>query len=370
MFKIKKFSALSISVLLSITTLFSCSTFSNSEKLSFVKEEKTQDLYRMKDLIIDNVKDSSSINDVFSKFEKKIKESNAIKEINSLYDSCLKEVHSLIPVKEEIDFTSLSEKEKASLLASVDAYILRNDLAGLPISTTRTLNLNSTTYEQWEEFFGENGSKCQTPKDKYWDVKPFLSNKHFLKGLNHCIDKELYKDEISGEGYYIDYSKSGYFNYDLDLSRKYFSIALDELDEYYKNVSTRPIKLKIEIAFGTREEKDEASVLKLKNSMETAFNDKSVSNGDYILEVNFWVGLYFTSVFPLKNYCGQFDLSYPKISSSHFIPYEFYKMLSSDLGISGHLTINWSFDTSDVNKDSIVFDGYRYSYDTIAKALK
>ena len=69
MFKIKKFSALSISVLLSITTLFSCSTFSNSEKLSFVKEEKTQDLYRMKDLIIDNVKDSSSINDVFSKFE-------------------------------------------------------------------------------------------------------------------------------------------------------------------------------------------------------------------------------------------------------------------------------------------------------------
>ena len=104
--------------------------------------------------------------------------------------------------------------------------------------------------------------------------------------------------------------------------------------------------------------------------METAFNDKSVSNGDYILEVNFWVGLYFTSVFPLKNYCGQFDLSYPKISGPYSIPYEFYKMLSSDVNISGYLTVNWSIDTSDVNKDSIVFDGYRYSYDTIAKALK
>ena len=50
MFKIKKFSALSISVLLSITTLFSCS-FTDREKVDFVKEEKIHELSKMKDLI-------------------------------------------------------------------------------------------------------------------------------------------------------------------------------------------------------------------------------------------------------------------------------------------------------------------------------
>ena len=88
MFKIKKFSALSISVLLSITTLFSCS-FTDREKVDFVKEEKIHELNKMKDLISDNVKDPTSINNVFSKFENKILESNIIKEMTSLYDSCL-----------------------------------------------------------------------------------------------------------------------------------------------------------------------------------------------------------------------------------------------------------------------------------------
>ena len=368
MFKIKKFSALSISVLLSITTLFSCS-FTDREKVDFVKEEKIHELNKMKDLISDNVKDPTSINNVFSKFENKILESNIIKEMTSLYDSCLKEVYSLIPVKEEFVFKGLDYGENKKLFHSVDEFILRNNLAGIPISSTRTLNLNSTTYEQWEEFFGENGTKCQTAKENYWDVKPFLSNKHFLKGLTLCLDKELFKDETSGEKYRIDYTKSDYFNYDLDLSRKYFSIALDELKEYYKNDSSRPIKLKMEIAFGTLFENDIALFEKLKNSIETAFNDKKVTKGDYYLEVVSWCGKYFTSVFPEKSYCGQFDLSYPKISSSSFIPYEFYKMLSTDLGISGHLTVNWNFDTSDVEKDSIVYDGYRYSYDTIVSAL-
>ena len=46
MFKIKKFSALSISVLLSITTLFSCS-FTDREKVDFVKEEKIHELNKV-----------------------------------------------------------------------------------------------------------------------------------------------------------------------------------------------------------------------------------------------------------------------------------------------------------------------------------
>ena len=30
---------------------------------------------------------------------------------------------------------------------------------------------------------------------------------------------------------------------------------------------------------------------------------------------------------------------------------------------------DWNFDTSNADKDAIVYDGYRYSYDTIVSAL-
>ena len=250
MFKTKKLSTISIANLMLLSTLFSCS-FTDREKVDFVKEEKIHELNKMKDLISDNVEDFSSIDDIFNRYDNSINEAEAIKEITSLYDSCIKEVYSLIPVKEEFDFTSLSEEEKTKLLDLVDSFILRNNLSGIYLSSSGTLNLNSTTYEQWEEFFGENGKKCQTQKKDYWDVKPFLSNKHFLKGLNLCLDKELFKDEI-GSGF-IDYSKSEYFNYDLELSRKYFSVALDEIKNSFSSPLRLTISLSINSAIGERQ---------------------------------------------------------------------------------------------------------------------
>ena len=107
--RFKKFSVISISVLMSLTTMFSCSSSDDPEKVSFVKEEKIHELNKMKDLISDNVEDFSSIDDIFNRYDNSINEAEAIKEITSLYDSCIKEVYSLIPVKEEFDFTSLSE---------------------------------------------------------------------------------------------------------------------------------------------------------------------------------------------------------------------------------------------------------------------
>ena len=86
---------------MSLTTMFSCSSSDDPEKVSFVKEEKIHELNKMKDLISDNVEDFSSIDDIFNRYDNSINEAEAIKEITSLYDSCIKEVYSLIPVKEE-----------------------------------------------------------------------------------------------------------------------------------------------------------------------------------------------------------------------------------------------------------------------------
>ena len=98
MFKTKKLSTISIANLMLLSTLFSCS-FTDREKVDFVKEEKIHELNKMKDLISDNVEDFSSIDDIFNRYDNSINEAEAIKEITSLYDSCIKEVYSLI-VKE------------------------------------------------------------------------------------------------------------------------------------------------------------------------------------------------------------------------------------------------------------------------------
>ena len=100
---------------------------------------------------------------------------------------------------------------------------------------------------------------------------------------------------------------------------------------------------------------------KLKNCIETAFNDQTVTGGKYVLEVQPWYGEVFSQIFPEKCYCGQFDLSYCSISGSYPVPYECHKMLSTNPCISRNLTLNWNFDTSNADKDSIVYDGYRYS---------
>ena len=99
MFKTKKLSTISIANLMLLSTLFSCS-FTDREKVDFVKEENIHELNKMEDLISDNVEDFSSIDDIFNRYDNSINEAEAIKEITSLYDSCIKEVYSLIPVKE------------------------------------------------------------------------------------------------------------------------------------------------------------------------------------------------------------------------------------------------------------------------------
>ena len=68
MFKTKKLSAISIASLMLLSTLFSCS-FTDREKVDFVKEEKIHELNKMKDLISDNVEDFSSIDDIFNRYD-------------------------------------------------------------------------------------------------------------------------------------------------------------------------------------------------------------------------------------------------------------------------------------------------------------
>lgn len=343
-----------------------------NNNLLFTIEDKTKELVKQKNIILTNIKSSilvSSITSLFDDCIEDIRNAETIYDVNELADNCLKDVYKLIPLANgKFNYSNLSDFEKKEILSLLDDYIFRNNLGGIPISKNYTLNLNSTTKEDWIKFFGEEGSICQTPKNEYWDVKPFLSNENFLKGL--CL--ALPKEETSNESSIfqeIDYSQYEFYNYDLELARKYFTIAANELALIYGSSSQYPIELKLEIAFGTKTNENEQLFNALKESIENAFNDQSVSNGSFVLTVEAWYGEYFGQIYTEKLYNGQFDLSYDKISGSSYDKYMYYKLLSSNPDLSNKLTINWSINTNNIEADCVVYNGYRFTYDALLALL-
>ena len=349
-----------------------CNYELKDNNLLFVIEDKINELTKYKNSILVNINSSilvPSINFLFDDCIANIKNVETISVANELVDKCLKDVYNLIPLANgDFDFSNLSVIDKKGILSLLDDYIFRNNLGGVPISKYYTLNLNSTTKEQWIEFFGEEGSICQTPKNKYWAVKAFLSNEYFLKGLSLALPKEEVLDEGS-DFYRIDYSKYEFYDYNLELARKYFAVAMEELFSIYDFSSQFPIELKLEIAFGTKTAENEQLFNTLKSNIETAFNDLSVSNGNFVLIVETWYGEYFGQIYTEKNYKGQFDLSYDKISGSSYDQYMYYNLLSSNFDLSNDLTINWSIDTNSIDDDCIVYNGYRFTYDSLLALL-
>lgn len=343
-----------------------------TSNLAFAIEDKTNELIKYKNSILANVNSNilaASITSLFDACIDEINNADDIASVTELSDKCLKEVYNLIPLANgDFDYSWFHELDKQKILSLLDDYIFRNNLGGIPLSQYYTLNLNSTTKEQWTEFFGEEGSICQTPKNEYWDVKEFLSNEYFLKGLSLALPKEETTNE-STIFEQIDYSKYEFYNYDLELARKYFAVAMEELSPIYGASSQYPIELELEIAFGSKTAQNEQLFNTLKTNIEIAFNDLSVSNGNFVLTVEAWYGEYFGQIYPDKNYNGQFDLSYDKISGSSYDKYMYYNLLSSNSDLANDLTINWSIDTNNIEDDCIVYNGYRFTYDALLSLL-
>ncbi len=82
----------------------------------------------------------------------------------------------------------------------------------IPDEGTWKLNVNATTKETWEKLFGENGTVKAHPKDKYWEVKPIMSNKNFLRGLFFGTDRTAIA-KATGYTPTLNYFSSVYMGY-------------------------------------------------------------------------------------------------------------------------------------------------------------
>lgn len=340
--------------------------------MKFLQNDKKEELSILSKSLLENVnvEIKQKIQSIFEECFTKIDNTNTIDELKNTTNLYLNKIYELIPLANgSLDFSNFSDDEKQKILTLLNEYIFRTNLVGIPISPNYSLNLNYTSKETWIEFFGVNGTINQNLESEYWLVKPLLSNEYFIKGLNLCINKSEFN--INYPLTVIDYQKYNFYEYNLDLARKYFAASLEEMIETgIYNPSSGKVELLIEIAFDSKNEQSEQIYQTLKNQIETAFNNQQVTNGLFELKVDVWYGELFGTIFPEKNYKGCFDISYGKISggSIDFKPYKEYLLLSSSKELSNSMTLNFSLDTNSLD-DSIVYNGYRFTYDALISLL-
>ncbi|MCH5152878.1 MAG: hypothetical protein J1F68_02835 [Clostridiales bacterium] len=263
------------------------------------------------------------------------------------------------------------------------------------------LNMNALNAQDWDYFFGANGSITQTPTSKRWVVEPAMSNAHFRSALSFALNRNEFGVNI-GRVSTVNYFSSNYMSdpengiayntteahkraisglinddtdengYSLELARDYFRMAIQELEAeglYTRGTPQNPTKIQIEIAWQTPSNEEQYHKY-VKQYWEDAFNDVSVTGGCYQLEVVFWVGNSWDDVYYNKMMVGQFDVAFGSISGNSQDPLGFMEVLSANQTISGDMTLNWAVDTNDPYADVLVYNGLLWSYDALHQSTQ
>lgn len=256
------------------------------------------------------------------------------------------------------------------------------------------LNVNSCTPERWEELFGVDGSITKTPEANYWDVKPWMSNKNFLKGLNFSIDRETYaanrgriaSNEYFSSNYMIDPENGlGYnasdqhaeamadyypdtFGFNESAAKIYFRQAVTEMVEsgdIELGTKKNPTAISLVIEWMNPSDSQDYGE-EISGYIQDAFNSSYVSEGKVKLTVvNHDGTTNYEDVYNNHLMVGQFDLGFGSISGNSLDPLNFLEVLKSDN--SSGFTLNWGSDTSVVS-ENLIYNDQPWSFDSLWKA--
>ena len=286
---------------------------------------------------------------------------------------------------------------KEFLLGTIDSCGIPTDFlakfkddprtTSVPGDSVFKLNLNTTTKDQWVKLFGKEGTIAQTPESNYWDVKPWMSNKDFVKGLFFSIDRDEFATK-NGSISSINYFSSNYMSdpengisynttdehaaaltdfWGSTVDKGGFSSALAEesFDKATKALlDAGTIKAKQELTIDiwwmytnhiTRYGED------IGKYIQDAFNAGATAKANEItlkvnnLAVDVWSDVYYKHLM-----VGQFDLGFGSVSGNSLDPLNFMEVLKSDN--SSGFTLNWGPDTSALDLN---FDDKVWSFDTL-----
>ncbi len=264
----------------------------------------------------------------------------------------------------------------------------------IPGSSTWKLNINSCTEELWESLFGENGSVTHTAKSKYWNVKPWMSNDNFIRGLFYSIDRKNYAETMGGtpsinffgDAYMTNPETGEVYNdtdehaaaladfwgdtvetygYNASLSEACFKEAITELAaDCTITKDTKEISIDIFWMYANQITTEGNLIA---GYIKKAFDNAAKSLGYQVrLTVNQaeggakWDDVYYSHLL-----VGQFDLAFGSISGNSLDPLNFVEILKSSN--SSGFTLNWGSDTTEVKAgdDALVYNGKRWSFDSL-----
>lgn len=268
------------------------------------------------------------------------------------------------------------------------------------------LNMNALNSEDWDKFFGEDGTVKMTEASGKWIVEPAMSNAHFRQGLSFALNRNQIGDVFGSVGsvdffaphYLADPELGTAYNatdahktavaqlygtvggvaqtddagYNLELARDYFRMAISEMEAqgiYTPGTKANPTVINLEIAWQLPVNKKEEHQY-VKQYWENAFNDDSVTGGLYKLNIDFYVGATWTDAYYNKMLIGQFDLGFGSISGDSQNTISNMNILSTNQTISQGFTLNWAIDTNDPDADILVYNGMRWSYDALYKCTE
>lgn len=254
------------------------------------------------------------------------------------------------------------------------------------------LNLNTCTQELWEQLFGTDGSITHTEESKYWNVKPWMSNDNFIRGIFYSIDRQEYAQSQGGtpsinyfSDIYLSNPETGEsYNstpehaaaledfwgdtietngYSLSLSEAAFQQAIKDLiAEGSITTSTANISIDIYWMFENQVDNEGA---KIGGYIKKAF-DAAAEDLGYPVRLtvkNKAGGAVWSDVYYDHLMVGQFDLAFGSISGNALNPINFLEVLKSSN--SSGFTLNWGADTTEVTEGegALVYQGKRWSFD-------
>lgn len=258
-------------------------------------------------------------------------------------------------------------------------------------SSSTKLNLNTCTQQEWEYFFGVNGTITQTPESNYWKVKPAMSNDDFLQGLSYSINRKEFAQNrgvTPSLAYFTDNYLSnpehGVSYNDTEAHKKVMDAVYGEgwetnygfdyakAVDHFKKAATKWL------ADGTYKEGDVITIeicwqaeAQIKSSgediakyIEDAFNAPEVCGNKLTLNIHNMAVAEWSDAYYKKMMVGQFDIALGGISGNTLNPLNFMEVLKSDN--SSGFTLNWGPNTN--GTASITYKGKNYTFDALFQA--
>lgn len=263
-------------------------------------------------------------------------------------------------------------------------------------STILKINLNTCSYDEWDYFFGPDGTQYPHANNLAWDVKWIMSNDNFLDGMFFAIDRAKIASTMGrnpavgylSDAYKIDPENNISYR-DTEAGKKAVSrYTAVNPNGYSTSMAAQLFRSAVATGVGTGELERNTEIMidftwryqtsidnvgnEIKNQIETVFNSACKEWG-ITLNINNHAVSDYTQAYNAMDR-GEFDLAEGAITGNVLNPLEFMSVICTN-NLSQGFTCSWGEPTEHVSETyPILFDGdgdgveERFSYDAFYTA--